>query len=60
MSWLLKEERVAENILRREMSWLLKEERVAECLMSWGKLLQMWGPKSEKVRKPWGLLFFCG
>ena len=37
------------------MSWLLKEERVAECLMSWGRLFQMWGPKCEKVRKPWVL-----
>ena len=34
---------------------LLKEERVAECLMSWGRLFQMWGPKCEKVRKPWVL-----
>ena len=33
----------------------LKEERVAECLMSWGRLFQMWGPKCEKVRKPWVL-----
>ena len=33
----------------------MKEERVAECLMSWGRLLQMWGPKCEKVRKPWVL-----
>ena len=37
------------------MSWLLKEERVAECLISWGRLFQMWGPKCEKVRKPWVL-----
>ena len=37
------------------MSWLLEEERVAECLMSWGRLFQMWGPKCEKVRKPWVL-----
>ena len=37
------------------MSWLLNVERVAECLMSWGRLFQMWGPKCEKVRKPWVL-----
>ena len=43
------------NILR-EMSWVCFEgERVAECLMSWGRLLQMWGPKCKKVRKPWVL-----
>ena len=35
------------------LSWLLKEERVAECLKSWGRLFQMWGPKCDKVRKPW-------
>ena len=38
------------------LSWLLKEERVAECLMSWGRLFQMWGQKCEKVPKPWVLL----
>ena len=42
----------------------MKEERVEECLMSWGKLFQMWGPKCEKVRKPLaekcsGKLVFC-
>ena len=31
--------------------------RVAECLMSWGRLFQMWGLKCEKVRNPWVLLF---
>ena len=31
------------------------EKRIAECLMSWGRLFQMWGPKCEKVRKPWVL-----
>ena len=40
---------------RNYLSWLLKEERVAECLMSLGRLFQMWGPKCEKVRKPWVL-----
>ena len=38
------------------MSWLLKEERAAECLMSCGRLFQRWGPKCEKMRKPWVLL----
>ena len=33
----------------------MKEERVAECLMFWERLFQTWGPKSEKVRKPWVL-----
>ena len=33
----------------------MKEERVAECLMSWGRLIQMWGPKCEKVQKTWVL-----
>ena len=32
---------------------LFKEERVAECLMSWGRLFHMWGPKCDKVQKPW-------
>ena len=35
------------------LSSLLKEERIAECLMSWGRLFQMLGPKCEKVQKPW-------
>ena len=26
-------------------------ESSRECLMSWGRLFQMWGPKCEKVRK---------
>ena len=26
------------------MIFVLKEERVEECLMSWGRLFQMWGP----------------
>ena len=34
------------------LSLFFKKGRVAECLMSWGRLLQMWGPKCEKVRKP--------
>ena len=38
------------------MSLLLKEERVAECLMSCGRVFQRWGPKCEKIRKPWVLL----
>ena len=29
-----------------------KEKKVAECLMSWGRLFQMQGPKCVKVRKP--------
>ena len=32
---------------RNVLSLLLKEERVAECLMSWGRLFQMWGLKCE-------------
>ena len=34
------------------LSLFFKEERVAECLMSWGRLFQMWEPNREKVRKP--------
>ena len=34
---------------RNVLSLVLKEERVAECLMSWGRLFQMWGPRCEKV-----------
>ena len=26
--------------------------------MSWGRLFQMWGPKCEKMRKPWVLRFW--
>ena len=28
--------------------------------MSWGRLFQMWGPKYEKVRKPWVLRWSVG
>ena len=37
------------------MILLLKEEIVAECLISWGRLFSMLGPKCEKVRKSWVL-----
>ena len=39
------------------MSWLLKEERAAECLMSWGRLFQMWGPNKGNGRFLERLLF---
>ena len=36
------------------MSWVCLW-RKRECLVSWGRLFQIWGPKCEKVRKPWVL-----
>ena len=33
------------------LSLLLKEERVAECLMSWGRLCQMWELETETFQK---------
>ena len=39
------------------LSLLLKEESSRECLMSWERLFQMRGAKSENVQKPWNLRF---
>ena len=40
-----------------------KDDRVEQCLRSCGSEVQMWGPKQEKVQKPWvflDLLLLCG
>ena len=44
---------------RKVFSLALKDDRVEQCLRSCGSEFQMWGPKQEKVRKPWVLRLYC-
>ena len=43
----------------RFFSLALKDDRVEQCLRSCGSEFQTWGPKQEKVRKPWVLRLYC-
>ena len=43
--------------MRKVFSLDLKYDRVEQCLRSCGSEFQMWGPKQEKVQKPWVLHF---
>ena len=40
-------------------SLALKDDGVEQCLRSCGSEFQMWGPKQEKVQKPYTLRLYC-
>ena len=44
---------------KKVFSSAFKDVRVEQCLRSCGSEFQMWGPKQEKVRKPWDLRLYC-
>ena len=52
---------VGMKILREEecFQFGFKSKRAEQCLRSCGSEFQMWGPKQEKVRKPWILHLYC-
>ena len=43
---------------RKYFSLALKDDRVEQCLRSCGSKFQIWGPKQEKVQKPYFCCFF--
>ena len=50
---------VGADILWEEECLALKDDRVEQCLRFCGSEFQMWGPKQEKVQKPWVLCLYC-